>query len=352
MFGIGKQVVESAGDLLKARENSKLKRLELADARHERELNATSKAIERAATANGLKGLWRPILMIVLTFLVTWHAVQTFIMVGTFFWHARFGGGPGLSSDERYLLSEWLTFGASLVLVLGAFGGVTSWSRGKEKIAGKAASSVGVMDAVRDNLDGVRPDPVVERKPMAEAPETIERMDGIVVPEREIAVKSSEPLIDEQKFQAATFAAIQPAAPPVSQQKNYFSDEELECHGKLCNCEFPGMHPDVMDMANDLREHFGLPVIVTSAFRCPEHNASVGGAKDSFHTKAMAMDVKISGVTPTDIYDYLNNKYPRKYGLGLYRTFVHFDCRHEGWARKSGPDVSWRWHKKPDVQLS
>ena len=195
MFGIGKQVVESAGDLLKARENSKLKRLELADARHERELNATSKAIERAATANGLKGLWRPILMIVLTFLVTWHAVQTFIMVGTFSWHARFGGGPGLSSDERYLLSEWLTFGASLVLVLGAFGGVTSWSRGKEKIAGKAASPVGAMDAVRDKLDGIRPEPVVERKPMAEAPETIERMDGIVVPSVAKADPAIQPVV-------------------------------------------------------------------------------------------------------------------------------------------------------------
>ena len=40
-----------------------------------------------------------------------------------------------------------------------------------------------------------------------------------------------------------------------------------------------------------LREHFGVPIKINSAFRCQALNAAVGGAKDSYHTKGRAADI-------------------------------------------------------------
>lgn len=40
-----------------------------------------------------------------------------------------------------------------------------------------------------------------------------------------------------------------------------------------------------------LREKWGKPITVTSGFRCPELNRSMGGVQDSQHTKGEAADI-------------------------------------------------------------
>ncbi|WP_299081673.1 D-Ala-D-Ala carboxypeptidase family metallohydrolase [uncultured Paraglaciecola sp.] len=124
--------------------------------------------------------------------------------------------------------------------------------------------------------------------------------------------------------------------------KNWFSDAELDCKcPDLAGCDYRGMHQTVMAMVNDLRERFG-PLVVTSGYRCPQHNVNVGGSSDSYHVKGMAIDLKSPTVSAVELYRYMDNKYPRQYGLGLYKTFIHVDCRSGIWARKTGPDKSWR----------
>lgn len=46
-----------------------------------------------------------------------------------------------------------------------------------------------------------------------------------------------------------------------------------------------------------LREHWGLPIRVTSGYRCPELNDEVGGVEDSYHMEGCAAD--ISATDPT-----------------------------------------------------
>lgn len=46
-----------------------------------------------------------------------------------------------------------------------------------------------------------------------------------------------------------------------------------------------------MNLLNDLREEFGKPIIVLSGARCAEHNAKVGGAKQSAHIEGRAADL-------------------------------------------------------------
>ena len=45
-----------------------------------------------------------------------------------------------------------------------------------------------------------------------------------------------------------------------------------------------------------IREHWGLPIRVTSGYRCPELNEEVGGVEDSYHMKGCAAD--ISAINP------------------------------------------------------
>lgn len=76
-----------------------------------------------------------------------------------------------------------------------------------------------------------------------------------------------------------------------------------------------------------VREHFGKPVIINSAYRTPEYNAKIGGAKRSQHMYGTAADFHINGVPPADIVKYLETVVPNTCGIGLYDEFVHLDVR-------------------------
>jgi hypothetical protein len=74
-----------------------------------------------------------------------------------------------------------------------------------------------------------------------------------------------------------------------------------------------------------IRKHFGKPLTPTSFYRCATHNANVGGAKNSYHTKGRACDFVIEGVKPSEIAKYAESL--GILGIGLYDSFVHIDTR-------------------------
>lgn len=92
---------------------------------------------------------------------------------------------------------------------------------------------------------------------------------------------------------------------------------------KSPDSDFVLVHPALVALLQTVRDHFGVPVGVNSAYRTREHNASVGGADESKHLLGMAADIVVSGVEPEEVYDYLENYDPG--GLGLYDTFTHVD---------------------------
>lgn len=71
----------------------------------------------------------------------------------------------------------------------------------------------------------------------------------------------------------------------------------------------------------------GRPVIVTSAFRHPFYNNHMveGAARDGFHTKARAVDIRIDGVSPDRVAQF--GRWLGVGGIGLYqsRGFLHID---------------------------
>lgn len=77
-----------------------------------------------------------------------------------------------------------------------------------------------------------------------------------------------------------------------------------------------------------IRMHFGKPVHINSGYRTVTYNKKVGGTTYSYHTKGMAADIHIKGVSPAEIVSYVRAELMRDWGgVGLYTTFVHIDTR-------------------------
>ncbi len=80
-----------------------------------------------------------------------------------------------------------------------------------------------------------------------------------------------------------------------------------------------------------LRKHLGQPIRVTSGFRSREHNRKIGGAVNSFHVLGMASDIQVAKIKPEDVAKAIElliaEGKMKEGGLGIYRTWVHYDIR-------------------------
>lgn len=86
----------------------------------------------------------------------------------------------------------------------------------------------------------------------------------------------------------------------VNSKEPHFSASELMC--PCCGVGADKMSPNMLRMAEEIREENGdKPMIVSSAYRCPKHNAEVGGVSNSHHLYGQAMDVHINGVPASTI---------------------------------------------------
>lgn len=85
--------------------------------------------------------------------------------------------------------------------------------------------------------------------------------------------------------------------------------------------------PKLVEVLQQIRTYFGKAVTINSAYRTPPYNKKVGGVATSQHTYGTAADIKIAGVTPKQLYDYVDKLLGNTGGVGLYKTFVHVDVR-------------------------
>lgn len=85
--------------------------------------------------------------------------------------------------------------------------------------------------------------------------------------------------------------------------------------------------PELVNVLQKIRTHFGKAVTITSAYRTPAHNKSVGGTVYSQHLYGAAADIKISGVSPKKVAAYAETLLPKSGGIGIYATFTHIDVR-------------------------
>ena len=73
-----------------------------------------------------------------------------------------------------------------------------------------------------------------------------------------------------------------------------FSPAEIACRGTGSIL----IHEQALDRLQALRTRLGKPLIVNSAYRSPEHNARVRGAKRSKHLEGTAFDISMANHDP------------------------------------------------------
>lgn len=119
--------------------------------------------------------------------------------------------------------------------------------------------------------------------------------------------------------------------PPTAWKWRNFSPAEIACRGtgKI------RVSIDAMNKLQALRAEVGGPLIINSAYRSPEHNRAVGGAKDSQHVQGIAFDVSMANHEPGEFEEAARRAgftgfgfYPPKKG-----NFIHIDT---GRAREWG----------------
>lgn len=118
----------------------------------------------------------------------------------------------------------------------------------------------------------------------------------------------------------------------------HFQEEELRCRGSLRGvppCPYCGgvnkCDQILVDALEELRALVGVPILVDDAYRCPGHNAQVGGVKGSQHELGIAADIKIQGMTPAEMYRAaLQVPAFANGGIGVSDApsgYIHLDCR-------------------------
>lgn len=84
---------------------------------------------------------------------------------------------------------------------------------------------------------------------------------------------------------------------------------------------------DLVKLLQKIRDYFGKPVTLNSAYRNATYNAKIGGASKSQHVNGNAADIVVKGIKPEDVAKYAEYIMPKTGGIGLYPTFTHVDVR-------------------------
>lgn len=106
----------------------------------------------------------------------------------------------------------------------------------------------------------------------------------------------------------------------MANEGRYFTKEELQCGCGCFKCEMDDMFLERLDMLRNAR---GRPIRLTSAYRCAEHNANVGGVPNSSHTKGLAVDIAADS---REKYWILKHAFELGFqGVGIAQGFVHLD---------------------------
>ena len=108
------------------------------------------------------------------------------------------------------------------------------------------------------------------------------------------------------------------------QLTKHFHLSEMECHCGECETTLVDM--EHMKKLELIRQHFSVPITITSGYRCTAHNASVGGTLKSQHLYGRATDVKVKDIKPSAVWRYVTDVIIFD-GVGRYNTFTHIDSR-------------------------
>jgi len=102
------------------------------------------------------------------------------------------------------------------------------------------------------------------------------------------------------------------------------------------------------------REHFGVPIGVSSFYRSPALNKKLRGSKNSQHCVGEAIDIDadmFGGVTNKEIFDYIRNNFEfhqliHEFGTDEEPAWVHVGLRLDGNNRNEVLQAYLEWDEK------
>ena len=111
----------------------------------------------------------------------------------------------------------------------------------------------------------------------------------------------------------------------------HFSNQELACRHcgiNRCTPEFVAVLEKFRAGVGSARGGKDTPVAVNDAYRCPVHNAEVGGVPKSEHLQGIAADVHVEGMTAVELY-WVALRTPDIKGIGRadVQNYLHIDTR-------------------------
>lgn len=81
-----------------------------------------------------------------------------------------------------------------------------------------------------------------------------------------------------------------------------FSEVEFRCQGNSCCGNVADMDLEFMISLQALRSVFRKPIVITSGYRCPDHNVAVSTTgRGGPHTTGKAVDIKINGADADEL---------------------------------------------------
>lgn len=81
----------------------------------------------------------------------------------------------------------------------------------------------------------------------------------------------------------------------------HFKKSEFTCK---CGCGMNNIDLKLVKILEEIRNHFGQAVVITSGCRCKKHNADVGGVQGSRHVLGKASDIYVKGVSTSTLLAY------------------------------------------------
>jgi zinc D-Ala-D-Ala carboxypeptidase len=134
-----------------------------------------------------------------------------------------------------------------------------------------------------------------------------------------------------------------------------FSRAEFLCK----HCGKSGINLDFVGHLQALRDAIGVPLKITSGYRCPQHWDEVKKAKPGRHTEGIAADLYAIGKSLSAVYRLVLKDFPEFTGIGVapHQNYIHLDTRPipKGqravvWSYdRSGAETRWdgRWENLP-----
>ena len=107
-----------------------------------------------------------------------------------------------------------------------------------------------------------------------------------------------------------------------------FKITEFACKCGHFNCPHYAVKQELIDALQEMRDLAGYPIYVNSGFRCPTHNKTVGGERNSKHLLGIAADIRCDELSPKELKAIAEMVSAfRNGGIGIYDWGIHVDTR-------------------------